>query len=285
MTTVLIVDDLSSIREFLKINLSSEPDIKVIGLAEDGRGAIAQVEEHQPDIVLMDINMPGEIDGIQAAERIVSRFPQSKILLLTSQDDRQQLDRALTAGARGYILKNTSIKDIASIIRLTEKGFFQIGPILGNWDNTLHGLAQIGAGNLEMGREAATERTEIITHDFNYPPEASRASEMNFALSNLSSELFKLQETIRSQEDTIVNLTHQYSQVQHEINNKLKKEQLGSAYPSGSPGKNKVFTFYGSKFTKNRRRKEPSLLFIGSFLLGIMTVLFLGLLVAVVKQM
>ncbi|MGL5834189.1 MAG: response regulator [Waterburya sp.] len=285
MTTVLIVDDLSSIREFLKINLSSEPDIKVIGLADNGRGAIAQVEEHQPDIVLMDINMPGEMDGIQAAEKIASRFPQSKVLLLTSQDDRQQLDRALKAGSRGYILKNTSIKDIANIIRLAEKGFFQIGPILGNWDNTLHGLAQIGAGNLEMGRNVSTEQTKIITHDFNYSPEPGQASEMNSALSNLSSELFQLQESIRSQEDTIVNLTHQYSQVQHEINNKFNQERLGSAYPSGSPGKNKVFTFYGSKSTRNRHRNEPSLLFIGSFLLGIMTVLFLGLLVAVVKQM
>lgn len=279
MTTVLIVDDLSSIREFLKINLSSEPDIKVIALADNGRGAIAQVEEHQPDIVLMDINMPGEMDGIQATERISSRFPQSKVLLLTSQDDRQQLDRALKAGSRGYILKNTSIKDIANIIRLAEKGFFQIGPILGNWDNTLHGLAQIGAENLEMGREAAIERTEIITHEFNYSPEASQASEMNFALSNLNSKLFQLQETIKSQEDSIVNLTHQYSQVQDDLNSKSNKRR--------SPGKNKVFTFYGSKFTRNRNghRHEPSLLFIGSFLLGIMTVLFLGLLVAVVKQM
>lgn len=277
MTTVLIVDDLSSIREFLKINLSSEPDIKVIGLADNGRGAIAQVEERQPDIVLMDINMPGEMDGIQAAEKIASRFPQSKVLLLTSQDDRQQLDRALKAGSRGYILKNTSIKDIANIIRLAEKGFFQIGPILGNWDNTLHGLTQIGAGNLEMGRNISTEQTKIITHDFNYSPEPGQATKMNSALSNLSSELFQLQETIKSQEDTIVNLTHQYSQVQHEINNKFKKER--------SSGKNKVFTFYGSKSTRNHRRHEPSLLFIGSFLLGIMTVLFLGLLVAVVKQM
>jgi DNA-binding NarL/FixJ family response regulator len=277
MTTVLIVDDLSSIREFLKINLSSEPDIKVVGLADNGRGAIAQVEEHQPNIVLMDINMPGEMDGIQAAETIVSRFPQSKVLLLTSQDDRQQLDRALKAGARGYILKNTSIKDIANIIRLTEKGFFQIGPILGNWDNTLHSLAQMGAENLAMGREIAADRTAIISHNFNYPSEVGQASQMNSALSNLSSELFQLQETIKSQEDTIVNLTHQYSQVQDEINNKLKRGQ--------SPGKNSVFTFYGSKLTKKRHRQEPSFLFIGSFLLGILTVLFLGLLVAVVQQL
>jgi CheY-like chemotaxis protein len=277
MTTVLIVDDLSSIREFLKINLSSEQDIKVVGLADNGKGAIAQVEEHQPDIVLMDINMPGEMDGIQAAESIVSRFPKSKVLLLTSQDDRQQLELALQAGARGYILKNTSIKDIANIIRLAEKGFFQIGPILGNWDNTLYGLAQMGAENLGMVRDPTTEKTVIINHDFNYPSEVGQASQMNSALSNLSSELFQLQETIRSQEDTIVNLTHQYSQVQHEINNKFKRGQ--------SPGKNSVFTLYGSKLTKKHHRQEPSLLFIGSFLLGIMTVLFLGLLVAIVKQL
>jgi CheY-like chemotaxis protein len=276
MTTVLIVDDLSSIREFLKINLSSEPDIEVIGLAANGNAAIAQAEEHQPDIILMDINMPGEIDGIQATAKIVSRFPQSKILLLTSQDDRQQLDHALRAGSRGYILKNTSIKDIANIIRLTEKGFFQIGPILGNWDSTLHNLAQTSAGKLEIGR-GVSGKTAIIPHDFDYPPETREASAMNHTLSNLSSELFQLQETIKTQENTIVNLTNQYSQVQYEINRKLQTER--------SPAKKNSMAFSGSKLTRNRHRNEPSLLFIGSFLLGIMTVLFLGLLVAVVKQL
>lgn len=282
MTTVLIVDDLSSIREFLKINLSSEPDIEVIGLAGNGQAAIAQAEEHQPDIILMDINMPGEIDGIQATAKIVSRFPQSKILLLTSQDDRQQLDHALKAGSRGYILKNTSIKDIANIIRLTEKGFFQIGPILGNWDSTLHNLAQANAGKLEIGR-GVSNKTAIIPHDFDYPPEASQSSAMNHTLSNLSSELFQLQETIKTQEDTIVNLTNQYSQVQHEINMKLTGERLGSAYPSRSPAKKPSFNFAGSKFRKNRHQNQQHLLFISSFFLGIITVLFLILLIMVVS--
>jgi DNA-binding NarL/FixJ family response regulator len=273
MTTVLIVDDLSSIREFLKINLSSEPDIEVIGLAGNGQAAIAQAEEHQPDIILMDINMPGEIDGIQATAKIVSRFPQSKILLLTSQDDRQQLDHALKAGSRGYILKNTSIKDIANIIRLTEKGFFQIGPILGNWDSTLHNLAQTNAGKLEIGR-GVSNKTAIIPHDFDYSPEASQSSAMNHTLSNLSSELFQLQETIKTQEDTIVNLTNQYCQVQHEINRKLTRES--------APAKKPSLTFSGAKFRKNRHQNQQHLLFISSFFLGIITVLFLILLIMVV---
>ena len=280
MTTVLIVDDLSSIREFLKINLSSEPDLKVVGLADNGQRAIAQTEEHQPDIILMDINMPGEIDGIEATERIVTRFPQSKILLLTTQDDQKQLERALKAGSRGYILKNTSIKDLANIIRLTEKGFFQIGPVLGDWDGTLHQVAQVGAGNLEITKIGGANA--IMSHDFDYPLEARQTKQMNHSLSNFSSELVQLQATIKSQENTIMNLTHQYSQVQQEINNKLRKEQLGSAYPSGSRGKNLNSIYYGSIFTKSRSQNQRHLLFIGSFFLGVITVLFLMLLVMVI---
>jgi CheY-like chemotaxis protein len=272
MTKVLIVDDLNSIREFLKINLSSETDIEVVGFADNGQGAIAQVEEHQPDIVLMDINMPGEIDGIQATEKIARRFPQSKILLLTSQDDQQQLERALQAGSRGYILKNTSIKDLANIIRLTEKGFFQIGPILGDWDGTLHSLAQVGVGNSETTTEVG--RTAIMPHNFHYSPEADQSSQMNHTLSNFSSELLQLQETIKSQENTITNLTHKYSQVQHEIQNKFRKERSSS--------KNLSFAFYGSKFVKSQSQNQQHILFISSFFLGAITVLFFVLIIMLI---
>jgi DNA-binding NarL/FixJ family response regulator len=273
MTTVLIVDDLNSIREFLKINLSSEPDLQVVGLADSGQGAIAQAEEHQPDIILMDINMPGEIDGIQATERIASRFPQSKILLLTSQDDQKQLERALKAGSRGYILKNTSVKDLANIIRLAEKGFFQIGPILGKWDGTLHNLTQVNAGKSEIATEFGSETT-IMPHDFNYPLGTDQTLQMNHTLSNFSSELVQLQATIKSQENTIVNLTHQYSQVQNKINNQLRKGR--------SLDKNLGFTLYGSKFAK-RHIQNQNLVFISSFFLGVITVLFLVLIIMLVN--
>lgn len=283
MTTVLIVDDLSSIREFLKINLSSEPDIKVVGLADNGRGAIAQTEEHQPDIILMDINMPGDIDGIEATERIVSRFPQSKILLLTSQDDQKQLERALKAGSRGYILKNTSVKDLANIIRLTEKGFFQIGPIFGNWDGTLHNLSQTSARELEI--TTAGGPTAIIPHDFNYPVETAQTLQMNHTLSNFSSELLQLQKTIKSQENTIASLTNQYSQVQQEINQKLRTGRLGSAYLSGSPHKKLGFNFYGSRSIQRKMKKQHHLLFISSFFLGVISVLFLVFIIMLVGSM
>ncbi|MEL6500312.1 MAG: response regulator transcription factor [Cyanobacteria bacterium J06623_1] len=272
MTTVLIVDDLNSIREFLKINLSSEPDIEVVGLADNGKGAIAQAEEHHPDIILMDINMPGAIDGIQATARIVRRFSASKVLLLTSQDDRQQLDRALEAGARGYILKNTSIKDIANIIRLAEKGFFQIGPIFGNWDGRLHHSVQANVGKLEIGRGTVAGTDVIIPYNFNYSNQSSQVPEMNHALSNISSELFQLRETIKSQEDTIDNLSNQYSQVKQEINSKLSGRSLN---------RNSGFSFYGSRSKSSRTQKQQNFLFITSFFLGIITVLVIVLLILV----
>ncbi len=271
MTTVLIVDDSSSIREFLKINLSSELNIQIIGLADNGERAISLVEEHQPDVVLMDIDMPGEINGIQATEKIIQRFPEIKVLLLTSQDDREQLNLALKAGSRGYVLKNTSVKDIASIIRLAEKGFFQIGPIFGNWDGSLHSNVQSSNGTRAIVRTSG-QAGAIIQQDTQPANNYSEASEMNYVLSNLTSGLFQLQETIKSQEDTIVNLTNQYSLVQQEIRAKLNKDKRTFNAPK-APG-------YSYKIaSKSRTQRRQHLLFISSFFLGVFTVLILMLLI------
>lgn len=272
MTTVLIVDDLSSIREFLKVNLSSEPDIEIVGLADNGDRAIAQVEEYQPDVVLMDIDMPGSrIDGIQATEKIAQRFSQTKVLLLTSQDDRQQLHLALQVGARGYILKNTSVKDIADIIRLTQKGFFQIGPILGNWNGSLNDNLQ---ANYSWQKASSQQgMTAMVPQDFRYPSESGDATEMNLVLSNLTSGIFQLQETIESQKDTIVNLTNQYSQVQQEIRTKLKRDKGTYNIPRGR-------NYYTRAMPKTRsQRQKQHFLLISSFFLGMFTVALLILLV------
>ncbi|MGF1590106.1 MAG: response regulator transcription factor [Pleurocapsa sp.] len=271
MTTVLIVDDSSSIREFLKINLSSELNIKIIGLADNGERALSLVEEHQPDVILMDIDMPGQINGIQATEKIVQRFPEIKVLLLTSQDDREQLNLALKAGSRGYILKNTSVKDIANIIRLAEKGFFQIGPILGNWDGSLHSNMQSNNGTKAIVQNSRKVGA-IVQQDTESNNNYSQASEMNYVLSNLTSGLFQLQETIKSQEDTIVNLTNQYSLVQQEIRAKLNKDKR-TFNPSRVPG-------YSYKIaSKSRTLRRQHLLFISSFFLGVFTVLVLMLVI------
>lgn len=272
MTTVLIVDDLISIREFLKINLSSESGIQIVGLAENGEMAIAQAEQHQPDIILMDINMPGAIDGIQATEKITQRFPQIKVLLLTTQDEQQQLNRALKAGSRGYILKNTSVQDIASVIRLAAKGFYQIGPILGDWDGALHDSMQLNANNLS-GVDAFQESGLTSSVGQNSLDHSGNPSKMNHTLSNLSSELFQLQKTIESQENTIINLTNQYSEVQQEIKAKLSTGKL--SFPASRRDSYKT--------SRLRSRRKQNMLFICSFVLGILTVLFLVALVSLLS--
>jgi DNA-binding NarL/FixJ family response regulator len=268
MAKILIVDDSSSIREFLKINLASETDIQIIDTADNGQAAIAKVREQQPDLVLMDIEMPGKLDGIQATEIIVKNFSNTNVLLLTSQDDRQQLNLALKAGARGYILKNTGVKDIANIIRLTEKGFFQIGPILGNWDGSQHDSLQ-SETRLIATTSSPTKVGAIVQQNSNYAYETGDLSAMNHVLSNLTSGIFQLQETIKSQENTIVNLTNQYSQVQQEIRTKLKKDQR--VFSSA-----RAFNYYGAKSLSSRfSQRRQHILFIISFFLGAFTVLFL----------
>jgi DNA-binding NarL/FixJ family response regulator len=274
MTSIIIVDDQNSIREFLKINLSTEANIEVVGMADNGQSAIAQVEEHQPNLVLMDIEMPGSIDGIDATAEIVKRFPEIKVLLFTSQDDRQQLNRALKAGARGYVLKNTSVKDISNIIRLTEKGFFQIGPILGNWDGA--GVENYESDlNIVPAKYMTSQVGAIVQNDSSsyYGEEANNSLEMNHAISDLTSGIFELQETIKSQEDTIINLTHQYSRVQQEIKTKLRNDQSIFSNSRGN--------IYNSRVTsKTFNQRRQHFLFISSFFLGVFTVMLLMFVIA-----
>ena len=207
----------------------------------------------------------------RATKAITARFPQTKILLFTSQDDRQQLNRALTAGARGYILKNTSVKDIGNIIRLTEKGFFQIGPILGNWDGSQVNTAL----NYEVTETqyVPSKVASLVNQssEYSYSEELiANPSEMNHVLSNLTSGIFQLQETIKSQEDTIVNLTNQYSKVQQEIKTKLGQDKkVFQPRRIRTSGYNSMIRF--SSIPQRRQH----ILFISSFLLGAFTVLFL----------
>ena len=103
---VLICDDQALIRDSLGMLLNLEKDIHVVGAAEDGAQAVEMVVEHQPDLVLMDLKMPG-MNGIEATRRIRTRFPAVKVLVLTTYDDDEWVFDAIRAGASGYLLKDT----------------------------------------------------------------------------------------------------------------------------------------------------------------------------------
>jgi len=124
---VLIVDDQSLIRVGIQALLSRKPDIEVVGQAGDGEEALRQVAALDPDVVLMDIRMPG-MDGVEATRRLVARKARAGIIILTTFRDDANVFSALAAGARGYLLKDTDHKELAEAIRVVASGCALIHP-------------------------------------------------------------------------------------------------------------------------------------------------------------
>lgn len=118
---VLIADDQELILESLNIVLSMEDDIEIVGLAKNGEEALQSCEQVQPDLVLMDINMP-VMDGVAATAQIKKRMPGIKIMILTSYQEVEYVLAALSHGAEGYLLKAIHPTDLAAGIRVVHAG-------------------------------------------------------------------------------------------------------------------------------------------------------------------
>src|SRR5215216_6364633 len=127
MIRVLICDDQDVVREGLRAILSTVPDIEVTGLAGDGAEALEAVEKRQPDVVLMDLNMPG-VNGIQATRKIHEKFPAVHILALTTYDADEWVFDAIRAGASGYLLKDTPRANLIKAIEGTAAGQTFVDP-------------------------------------------------------------------------------------------------------------------------------------------------------------
>jgi DNA-binding NarL/FixJ family response regulator len=145
---VLIVDDQVLIRDGLRSLLSAQPDLEVVGDAEDGAAAIELIHQltqadQAPDVVLLDIRMP-VMDGVAATEQIVTKFPDCRVLILTTFDDEEYVSQAVRHGARGYLLKGTPAIDLAMAIRSIYQGYSYLGPGL-----MAKALSPPASGNLE----------------------------------------------------------------------------------------------------------------------------------------
>jgi DNA-binding NarL/FixJ family response regulator len=127
MTTVLLVDDQALLRLGFRLVLEAEPDLEVVGEASDGRVAVDQTRALAPDVVLMDIRMPG-MDGIEATRRIVAEHPRTRILVLTTFDVDEYAFAALRCGASGFLLKNALPHELVGAVRTVASGSSVVEP-------------------------------------------------------------------------------------------------------------------------------------------------------------
>jgi DNA-binding NarL/FixJ family response regulator len=125
----LIVDDHEVVREGLRLSLSRAPHIRIVGEASDGESAIALAERRRPDVVIMDIRMPG-MDGLEATKELSRKAPEIAVLVFTAYSERSLLGRGLESGAKGYILKEAPHGTLLRAIEKVANGEGYIDPAL-----------------------------------------------------------------------------------------------------------------------------------------------------------
>ena len=179
LVNILIVDDQKVVRARLQEILSDQKDLQVVGTADDGDKAIAAVESLNPDLVLMDIEMP-RMNGIEVTQIICQRFPELKVLVLSTHEKEEYIQQIISAGADGYILKNTSATDLVSAIDAVSKGYSHFGPkilkkvqLVGNIDSEKSSSKQI---NLVKPLNSRSD-TQIVREDVNLATTSSTITE------------------------------------------------------------------------------------------------------------
>jgi two-component system, NarL family, response regulator NreC len=118
---VLIADDHGIVRRGLRLQLEQYPEFEVVGEACDGREALRMADELQPDVVLMDITMPN-LNGIEASAQLLKRQPRTAVIILSMHSDETYITRTLTAGAKGYLLKDTAEVDLQRAVQAVAQG-------------------------------------------------------------------------------------------------------------------------------------------------------------------
>lgn len=157
---VLLADDHAVVRKGLRFLLERQPDMEVVGEAADGREAVRLAEELQPRVVVMDIGMP-LLNGIEATAQIVKRLPQAGVIMLSVHADETYLVRALSAGAKGYLLKDSAEDDLIRAVRVVAQGKPFFSPAIAQTllEDYMRYLQQRG---LEDSYELLTDREKQI---------------------------------------------------------------------------------------------------------------------------
>ena len=151
---ILLADDHNVMRGGLRLLLERQQGFRVVGEASDGRQAVEQAEETKPDIIVLDIAMPN-LSGIEAAQRISALLPQTRIIILSMHADESYVLRALKAGAKGYLLKDSAENDLIEAIRAVDEGKAFFSPEISN--------IMVEDYVREMKRRGAEDSYELLT--------------------------------------------------------------------------------------------------------------------------
>lgn len=159
-TRILIADDHGVVRKGLRLQLEQQPEFEVVGEAGDGREAVAMADELAPDVVIMDIAMPN-LNGIQATTQIVKKNPQVGVIILSMHSDETYLTRTLTAGAKGYLLKDNADVDLHRAVQVVAQGKPFFSPAIA--DTLLEDyMRQLQQRGLQDSYDLLTEREKEI---------------------------------------------------------------------------------------------------------------------------
>lgn len=157
---ILIAEDHTTVREGIKLLVNSQPDMEVVGEADDGEIAIRMFEELMPDLIVMDISMPN-LNGLKATKRLRSKFPAARILTLTRHTDDGYLRQLISAGASGYVLKQSAPSELINAIRTVGNGNSFLDPrltqkVLGGYVSKTESLRGENRGDL------STRESEVL---------------------------------------------------------------------------------------------------------------------------
>jgi two-component system, NarL family, response regulator LiaR len=183
---VLITDDHSVVRQGLRMFLSLDPDIEVVGEAENGEGALSMSRELHPDVVLMDLLMP-VMNGVEATRAIRSEMPEVEVIALTSVLEDASVTGAVRAGAMGYLLKDTQVEELHQAIRGAAEGRVQLAP---------EAAAKL------MREVRAPESPEALT---DFETEVLKLLARGKANKQIATDLFTDEKTIRFHVSSILN--------------------------------------------------------------------------------
>ena len=172
---IMICDDQAIVRDGLELLLKLEKDIEVVGLAQDGAQAIELVEQSRPDLVLMDLMMPG-VNGVEATRSIRAHYPHIKVLVLTTYDDDEWVFDAIRAGASGYLLKDTPRARVIEAIRGTIAGKTFVDPAVAGklLEQAASPQLQPATKIIEKLTEREVEVLRLVAHGLNNADIAAR---------------------------------------------------------------------------------------------------------------